>query len=58
MVDVRNPNPRPTAARREGPRMSLAKPPPTETRLNQTSPSAMSAMPATRIGLNPNRVTS
>src|SRR5436190_1995536 len=50
--------PRPTAASREGPRMSATKLPWTEICENQISPAAISAMPVARIGLKPTFVTS
>jgi hypothetical protein len=38
--------------------MSVRKLPPTETWLNQRSPAETESIPAARIGLKPNRVTS
>ena len=58
IVEVTKPNPRPIAASSDGPRMSVTKPPPTDTWLNQSSPTETNAMPAARTGLKPNRVTS
>ena len=58
IVEVTKPNPSPIAASSEAPRMSVRKPPPTETWLNQRRPAATNSIPAARIGLKPNRVTS
>ena len=38
--------------------MSVRKPPPSDTWLNQARPAATNSIPAARIGLKPNRVTS
>ena len=51
-------NPSPTAASSEGPRMSVRKPPSTETCENQSSPAAIRARPVASTGLNPTLVTS
>ena len=50
--------PSPTAASSEGPRMSAAKLPSTETRENQTRPAAIRVTPVASTGLKPTRVTS
>ena len=58
IVVVTKAKPSPIAASSDGPRMSEAKPPPTETCENQTSAAAMNAIPAASTGLKPIRVTS
>ena len=58
IVVVTNANPRPTAARSDGPRMSPRKLPCAEICENQTSAAAIRAMPIAITCLNPIRVTS
>ena len=58
IVVVTNAKPSPTAASSEGPRMSVVKPPSTETPLNQTSPPATRTSPTASTGLKPILVTS
>ena len=58
MVVVTNANPRPAAASSDGPRMSVRKPPPTETCENHASAVAIISIPIASTGLKPILVTS
>src|SRR4029434_316306 len=58
IVVVTNAKPSPVAASRDGQRMSVVNPPPTEIRENQSSATTINPIPAASTGLKPIFVTS